>query len=195
MAASAFDIKKTVDNVATLVQRIASLTASDVLAGVPAAKAGRRDGTVTNAMLAFVHEFGSPAHNIPARPFIYPGIRAAKPAIVAAMRQGGQDILRGQGSVDRTLNTVGMLARNGMVDAITNPDPPFVPLKPATIRARLRRTQAGRRQLRKIGAAAKMMPGMTADMALLIWAAQGNIQPLIDSGQLRSSLTYAVVKR
>jgi hypothetical protein len=94
----------------------------------------------------------------------------------------------------RTLNAVGMTARNSVVRAITDPEPPFVPLKPATVRARLRKTAAGRRKLKRLGQikAAAEWNATKANEALSMWAEAGNIKPLIDTGQLRAAVTYVI---
>jgi hypothetical protein len=184
---------KTIDNVAKILGNVNALAKSDVLVGVPQEKAGRKQGPINNASLAYIHEFGSPAHNIPARPFLYPGIKRIRPQAIAMMQQGAKDALTGKlSNVDQVLNKVGILARNSVVNEITDPVPPFVPLKPATIRARLRKTQAGRRKLKQI-----KKRGVTVTQ----WAAETdasgnpNIHPLIDSGQLRASITYVVRRR
>lgn len=184
------DVKKTIDNVDKLNERMRSLTMQEVWVGIPAQKTGRKEGPITNASIAYVHEFGSPAHNIPARPFLRPGVRNAQDDIAVAMRKGAKEVMEGeQNAASRALNTVGMIARNSVVRAITNPVPPFVPLKPATIRARLRRTQAGRRKLAQL---------QKQGIPLVVWAKQltesgsPNIQPLLDTLQLRSAITYVV---
>jgi len=196
MARSPFNAQVVIDRVGELVDRVATLTRSEVLVGIPAEKAPRRDEgrAINNAGLAYVHEHGSPANNIPARPFLFPGVKAARKDIVAEMRKGAQNALTGQGNVDRTLHRVGMLARNAVVNAITDPEPAFEPLKPATVRARLRRTQAGRRQLRKLNAQAAQS-GATRASTLAQWAGAGNAKPLIDSGQLRAAIAYVVRSR
>jgi hypothetical protein len=191
-------VTRTVDNTAKVMAAFDALTRSDVLVGVPQDKSGRKQGPITNASLAYIHEFGSPARNIPARPFLYPGIRKAREAIAARMRQGAQQALKGdQGAVDRTLNAVGMLARNAVVRAITDPSPPFVPLKPATIRARLRKTAAGRRLLSGKSGTRKQRAAMQKAAEILAAINYGGgpgIKPLIDTGQLRAAITYVVRK-
>ena len=192
-----FDVRKTIDNVAGLIRRVEELTTSDVLIGVPADKAGRKEGQINNATLAYIHEFGSPARNIPARPFLYPGIRKIRAQAMEMLRQAAMDALKGStADVSVVLNKVGMLARNSVVNEITDPAPPFVPLKPSTIRGRLRRTAAGRRKLQKFDKikAAAGWTGAQSGAALSMWAEAGNIQPLIDTGALRASLTYVVRK-
>lgn len=186
-------VTKTIDNVAGLLERVGRLTKSDVLVGIPSTTAGRRDGPITNAALGYIHEFGSPAHNIPARPFLFPGVRAIRSQALRMLRDGAVGVLHGE-DPNRVLNAVGILARNSVVEAITDPEPPFVPLKPATIRARLRRTAAGRRKLRglrKIKQAAGWT-GAESNAALSVWAEEGNVAPLIDTGALRASISYVI---
>jgi len=188
----AINVTKVIDNVGKLSDSLADLTLGDVLVGVPAEKTPRRGMAITNASLAYIHENGSPARNIPARPFLRPGIRKARPQIIAAARAGALAAIQGEPNAGlKALNKMGLIARNAVVNEITDPEPPFVPLRPATIRNRLRKTQAGRRQLRKLATdAQKAHVSMAA--ALNTWAAGGNIHPLIDTGQLRASLTYVV---
>ncbi len=195
-----FDIRKTIDNVGKLVERVNALTKSDVLVGVPSSKAGRKDGAITNASLAYIHEHGSPAQNIPARPFLFPGVKKIRKQALAMLKQGAQDALSGNlTDVDKVLNKVGILARNSVVNEITDPDPPFAPLKPDTIRARLRKTAGGRRKLRQ---AAKIRRDsdtgrsiLTNDAALARATAGMVFNPLIDTGQLRAAITYVIVRR
>jgi len=197
-------VTKLVDRVQQMLEATEMLARSDVLVGVPSNKANRRPmpgkkpDPITNASLAYIHEFGSPARNIPARPFLFPAIRKIKPQVRALMKKAAQDALKGdKGAVKRVLNEVGLLAQIAAQAAITDPEPPFVPLKPATIRARLRRTQAGRRQLARLQQNAKAA-GLSTSQVLLDWGASPtlsgntNIQPLIDTGQLRQSLRYVV---
>jgi hypothetical protein len=197
------DVKKTIDNVNELLARVTALTRSEVLVGVPEEKGARKEGVVTNAMLARVHEFGSPAHNIPARPFINPGIKKARPQIVSIMKKGAQDALEAKDVAASllVLEKVGMAARNSVVREISNPAPPYAPLAAATIRGRLRRTQGGRRKLREIKEGGQAA-GMTMRQALTAYGSSSwdtggaglNVRPLIDTGQLRASITYVVRK-
>jgi hypothetical protein len=197
-------VQKIVDNSGKLKERIELLLGRDVLIGVPKAKAARKPtpgepNPPNNATLAYIHENGSPAQNIPARPFIRPGMRKARPQVIPLFRQAALLAL-GTGTeadIMRVYHRIGMIGRNSMVEAITSPSPPFVPLKPATIRGRLRRTQAGRRQLQRLQQQATRS-GQTMNATLLTWASAAtagggqNIQPLIDTGSLRSSLTYVI---
>jgi hypothetical protein len=194
-------VSKAIDNVAVLMARIETLTNCEVRVGIPADKTARKDtkAPITNAALAYIHEFGSPLKKIPARPFLFPGIRKAAPLIAKLLGQGARAAVNVKAGVPddvamKALHAAGMAARNSVVREITDPAPPFVPLKPATIRGRLRKTQAGRRKLRQLKQI-KQAAGWNyhkANAALSMWAEAGNIHPLIDTAQLRAAITYVI---
>jgi hypothetical protein len=172
-------VEKTIDRVSELQARLHKLASLDVLVGVPADKTPRASGTMNNATLAYIHNFGSPARNIPARPFLTQGVKKFLPEARSMLKQGANDALHGKGDVNKLYERIGMLARNAVVAEITEPSPSFIPLKLATIRARLRRTAAGRRQLRKVKKANETL-------------SSADYKPLIDTGQLRASISYVV---
>jgi phage gpG-like protein len=162
------DVLKHRSNRSQLEKRLAMLSAENVLVGVPADKTGRRpedgeSGPITNAALAYIHDNGAPEANIPARPFMRPGIADAERRIVKRMESGLKRHLAGDGDAIRvTLEGVGLIAQTAIRKRIAAGD--FTPLAPATLAARLRRGRTGTR-------------------------------PLIDSGQLRNSITYVIRKR
>lgn len=187
-----------VDNAPTLLRRVQALTQHEVLVGVSAAKTmqRRQAGGVNNAMLAYVHEHGSPARNIPARPFLHPAVRATQAQTRPLLWQAAHDALLGRNPLP-SLHRIGLLVRNEAVHWITDWPEGVAPLKPATIRARLMRTKAGQRQLRRLSDNARAS-GMPLGQVLTDWAtarmASGNtfIVPLVDTGALRSSISYVV---
>jgi hypothetical protein len=190
-------IVSVIDHAPELLRRVAALTRHQVLVGVPAAKTSRKGaGGVNNAMLAYVHEHGSPAKNIPARPFLQPAIAAIQPTVRPLFRSAAIDALAGRDPVP-TLHRIGLLAQNEARTWITDWPEGVAPLKPATIRARLRRTQAGRRQLKRLTQNADAA-GMPLDHVLTTWATtymswgNTNIVPLVDTGALRQSISYVV---
>lgn len=154
------------------------LIKSSVLVGIPAA-AGRSDGGPNNAALGYIHETGAPEQNIPARPFLKPGIASVRGEIAQYLAQGGAKALAAAGveggtvakaqvEVDKALHRIGLVAQNaarGQIQAGLAP-----PLSERTVYARLHRKR-GRRSA-------------------------GPMTPLIDTGQLIRSITYTVrVKR
>ena len=159
------NMKMTMDRVGRTEDLIRSLGKDRVLVGVPAENALRKPepgekSEPNNALLGYVHEFGSPAKNIPARPFLIPGVRDAQAEIADQLEGAARATLAGrQAESNVVLNRVGLIAQNAVRAKIT--DGPFTPLKPGTLAARRRKGRTG-------------------------------TSPLIDSGQLRASITYVV---
>ncbi len=131
----------------------------------------REDGGPPNHLLGFVHEHGSPAANIPPRPFLVPGVKSGKEKVTkhleAAMRAALNDddkavkaLLEQAGS--DAVSAVKLYMRNGT----------FEPLKPSTIKNRNRsRLTKGKRENEQQGK---------------------NIQPLTNTGALRDALDFYV---
>lgn len=130
-------VTKPIDRTDALSKVVKDLTKLRVLVGVPAADASRADGEpINNAALAYIHNYGSPAANIPARPFMEPGIKAAEDEIVAALRFSATAALRGDTqAVDAGLNRAGIVAQESIRHEINDGD--FAPLAPATVADRL----------------------------------------------------------
>jgi len=145
----------TVDRAPELRRQLRALTASRVFVGFPAGTALRRpDGDepreVNNAFLGYVHNNGAPEANIPARPFMGPGIANAQGEIVARFNACAQSILRGGPvNIEATLHAVGLIAQNAIRAKIS--DGPFLPLAPATLAARRRRGRTGTQPLQDTG--------------------------------------------
>lgn len=98
--------------------------------GVPAGPK-EKDGTPV-AMIAAVHEFGSPSQGIPERPFLRVSIEANKPKYAKISASGLRQILRGKSSTDAVLAAMGEAAVGDVKQRIRSGD--FAPLKPATIK-------------------------------------------------------------
>jgi hypothetical protein len=146
----AFKVKT--DNLKATVAAIQNLARKEVLVGVPASKAPREadpsqpSEEVNNAYLSLIHNNGSPANNIPARPFLIPGIESVKPEIKGGMRQAAEFGLVGNSvAMDNALREVGRIAREAVILKIT--EGPFAPLAPATLAARRRRNFKGDKPL------------------------------------------------
>lgn len=163
-------LTRTTDNTEVFKKALKRLVSQEVLVGVPNTNADRQPdpnakSTPNNATIAYVQEFGSPAKNIPARPFLLPGIRSAEEPIAAQMKKAGEAALKidnaaaTTGAVDQALHQVGLVAQNAVRAKIT--DGPFASLSPQTIARRKSRGRDGDK-------------------------------PLIDTGQLRASLTYVI---
>ena len=144
---------------------IQALLKQEVLIGIPADSPAREPepgepSAPSNALVGYIQEFGSPERNIPARPFLVPGVEAIKDKAVARLKKAGEDALKGDPSkVDQALHAVGLMGQASVQAKIT--DGPFAPLAPRTLAQRRARGRTGDR-------------------------------PLIDTGQLRRSVTYVI---
>ena len=134
------------DKFAKITEGLRSMN-SDVLVGVPAEKGQRRDGEgMTNAALAYVHDNGSAAANIPARPFMVPGIQDARDPIVASLRAGAVQALKGKpAAVERALHIAGLRAQSSIRAKINSGIEPE--LADSTLEARRARGRTGTKPL------------------------------------------------
>jgi len=171
--------KVTVDFANTIVRELVDFTKKSVLVGVPEDKAGRKDTDVTNAMLAFIHDKGSPLQGIPPRPFMDPGIKAAQDRInkefltIAKGKLGDMTEER----IDQVLNRIGLIAQNS-IKKVINEGIGFSPLKESTKRARLRKRKSSKKWSK-----AKQEEVMES------------MHPLVDTGAMRNSISYVVVNK
>lgn len=96
--------------------------------GVPDGKR-EEDGTPV-AMIAAVHEFGSPSQSIPERPFLRVAIQSNRQKYVRLNRINLVKMLRGQATVDQALGQLGEMAKGDVQTEIRSGV--FTPLKEAT---------------------------------------------------------------
>lgn len=145
------NVKKVRDNADALMKAVKALRSEQVLVGVPAKDAARTDGEpINNAALAYIHNYGSPAANIPARPFMEPGIQDAKDDITAELKDAARSAIEGDiKEVEKHLTNAGITAKNSIQNKIITGD--FVPLAPATIAARQRAGIASDKPLIRTG--------------------------------------------
>jgi hypothetical protein len=157
------------DDVPALLKAISDLTGHQVLIGIPGDAPDRTQTGVgiANATLGFIHEYGAPSANIPARPFLVPGVAESLPRVIELLRQGARraiavppDPTAGM----RTLHSAGITASNAVKRYILRGLSP--PLAPATIY---------KRQHRKV-------------------ARRMGTKPLVDTGQLYRSVQYVIRK-
>lgn len=127
-------IIKKFDNTAKIAASLAALQKQTILIGIPQEKSSRKGNPpITNAELAFIHSKGSPAKNIPARPFLE-SIDASKERIanqqakiVKAALDGKKEQMKMQ--IEK-LGILGVtIAKAWFVDPKNN----WAPNRPATI--------------------------------------------------------------
>lgn len=172
-------------NAEKLYRDLGKLSDVEVLVGFPEETTDRdsEDHGITNAALGYIHDTGMPEQNIPARPFMIPGIADAKDAVAAKLGQLAKAITRpgdNAETIARGMTQVGLIAKLAIQNKINEGIPP--PLADATLRARAakgRKGAAAELKLREAGQA----PGV------------GLAKPLVDSGQLRNAVNYVIRSR
>jgi len=173
------------DVVAKLTRDLKALAKKQVLVGIPSANAARDDGgPLNNATIGYLMETGMPGSNVPARPFLVPGVQNSMREWSAYGRAAVKATLDGDDAkADQLLRRAGIVAETAVKKEITNNIPP--PLAPSTIRGRkyARGTQSRRAGERDyLDFVAK---GISATVA----QSQAGIIALINTGELLHSIT------
>jgi hypothetical protein len=88
-------------------------------------------GSVSLAMVAAVHEFGSPEQGIPERSFLRGGIRRATPKLNAVNIDSLRKVLLGKMTIEQAVEKLGVVAAGEVKREFVVGT--FVPNKPATI--------------------------------------------------------------
>ena len=181
------DFMITADRTNDLLKDLLELTKKVVLVGVPEAS-GRADvrkeeratkgQAMGNASLAYIHDNGSPLANIPARPFMKPGIAKVQEQINKELALVAKESLdKKEDRVDQHLHRAGLIA-SASIKNIINEGAGFTPLKRGTLLGRLRRRKAAKKWDKE--KREEIMESM---------------HPLIDTGQLRNSISYVIEKK
>ena len=144
-----------------ILDAIDTLMTKEVLVGIPHGEA-RPDSEMTNAQIGYIQETGSPAMNLPPRPFLAPGVELIQDKVALHLTKAIDAALARKPAVVLTnLNRAGMVAQNSVRLYFVGGN--FAPLSEATIRQRLAKGRTG-------------------------------TNPLIDTQQLRKSVTYVIKK-
>ena len=184
MAKSTFSgVALKVDNLADMLKAVDTLTKKRLYVGVPDSAATRppdpdddKGEPINNAQLAYIHNFGSPAANIPARPFMTLGMNDATPIIKQRMQRLGQIALLGKSEdVEKGLNALGLTVAATVQERLRKG--PWVPLSPKTVIARMRARVSVRKKLEAGTAGFLFLKYMT---------------PLIDTSKLIKAITYVI---
>jgi hypothetical protein len=139
-------VRLVIDNTDQVFRAMNSLTSREVLVGIPAGASARGESGINNATIGYIQDTGSPVANIPARPWLAPGIKDARTAIVKRLKQMGQQVLRDPGTdIDLYLSAIGLETVSAVRARITSG--PFAPLAASTLRARRAAGFAGTRPL------------------------------------------------
>ena len=173
-----------INNFPKLIASLQQMTSKAVFVGVPSETTNIRDDLPTgepinNATLAYIQQNGSPAKNIPDRPFMTIGMDNAKEDCNDQLKKAASEQLgkKENSSVIRGLKLAGQIAENKIKEAINSNIQPA--LSEATLKARARRGRKGAIQ-ELANRAAGMEPG--SDLA----------RTLVDTGAMRNSIKYVI---
>jgi hypothetical protein len=184
-------VEVTKDHVDSVLKSLRELTRKEVLVGIPESTAARQDdeGPITNAALGYIHEFGAPGANIPARPFLIPGVRKTVAEYTPHLRGAAKAALDGNtGRADRELVAAGIVAEQGAKQEIHSGS--FAPLSPRTIANRFRQRRTQKRRAEEEAYLRAVQSGVSPAAA----QDEAGIRPLINTGQLAAALTSVVRK-
>jgi len=155
-----------------------------VLVGIPEEKSGRKKGSVSNAQLMYIHTHGSEVQGIPPRPVIEPAIEAKgnKEQITEELAASARALMDGDSAGGkRHLSAAGMIGQNVARDWFEDPRNGWAPNTLETAKRKLNKlTGKNKQRLNDQISAGKSMTN--ADVS----------RPLIDTGQLRKSISYVV---
>lgn len=158
-----------VDLVDDVLKSLQELDKSQVMVGIPSETAGRDDGPINSAAIGYILETGAPERNLPARPFLVPTIWRIRADLGKRARTTLVRVTSGKPGakrvVEQGLGGIGLIAANEVKRVINAGD--FAPLAPSTIYARKHRKSAPR----------------------------SSEKPLVDTGQLRNSITYVIRRK
>lgn len=154
---------------AKIIRKMRLATDEEVSAGFTEDESQRKNEEdkkpINNATLGYIHETGSPARNIPARPFLRRTVEQCQEFILKELASGIAATIKNNrpNDVHKSLERIGTKLRDQAKNNIRNQDG-FPLLSAATLRAR---------KARKVT----------------------RTKALIDTGQLLNALTYKVEKR
>ena len=144
------NVKITKDNVAALLRNVRAMQEEEVLIGYPEDGKLRKAGDgISNAALAFIHNNGSTLNNIPARPFLAPGVERASDGVQKLLRKAAERALEDPAEVRNGLERAGLFAVSEVKKVLTENN--FTPLAPATLRRRRKQGFEGDKALIRTG--------------------------------------------
>lgn len=88
-------ILKAIDKVSKVVKGLNYIKNNYVLVGIPQKETRREGEEVTNAELLYIHTNGSPINNVPARPVIEPAIEDDEERLSRMLKQMAEEALEG----------------------------------------------------------------------------------------------------
>lgn len=180
------NLKVSRDSLADLKVALAVLAEREVLVGFPEDTSQRKedpaDAGITNAALGYIHDNGDSDANIPARPFMIPGMESAIPQATSALESMAKRVLttRSALAVEQGFIRLGVVVQAAIRKKLNEGIPP--PLSARTLQARARKGRKGAKA--ELENRAK---GLAPSTQLA--------KPLIDSAQMRNAINFVIRPR
>jgi len=180
------------DQAVAHVEAVEILLRNEILVGFPEQNADREPedshlsgpNGPTNAALGYIHDHGAPEANIPARPFMDPGIQSTRDDLAGQFRSLLEKVTHVGGipptQVAQRLHRIGLVASVGIKNKINEGIPP--PLAESTLLKRANRGLKGRK-----GAQKELQNRAKGEAPSTQFA-----KPLVDTGQLRNAVNYVI---
>ena len=173
------------DRVDDVIKAILGAVGSQVLVGIPAAAGEHDNAEISNAALGYIHEFGSPSRNIPARAFLIPGVKDSTEECARELKWGMKEVLAGR-PMTSSLHRAGHFALNSVRAQFYHNN--WVELQPQTVAQRYRQRGTKTRRANEKAYLLMISQGAAPDIAQAI----AGIRPLMNTLQLFKSITYVV---
>jgi hypothetical protein len=178
-----------------LIKTIEAMNKKHCYVGIPKENNEREnpDGSkadIGNASLAYVHEHGSAAQHIPARPFMRPGVKKVRDRITDIMKDGAVDAMERNDPeiIDKAFHKVGTITAASMQETINAGIPP--PLSPLTVAKRARRSAGS--SYRRLATPEEQRAFNARWASGQATMAESPTTPLHDTGALLRAINYVV---
>lgn len=183
-------LKVSVDRVAAIRDSIRELAKLEVLVGFPRENADRKSepgeppSPITNAALGYIHDNGAPEQNIPARPFMRPGMERVKPWVTGRLMAIAKTSMKKPGALNTNdqLEVIGLKVATSIKNVIAEGVEP--PLAEATLRGRMARGPQSSVAQAAFWELAWRQAGAPASTQIA--------KPLIVTAQMRNAITFVV---
>lgn len=159
------DIVESANKMNNLTRTLKFLRDNYVMVGIPQKKTSRKGEPITNAELLYIHTHGSPINNIPARPVVEPALADDRDRLSKMLKKSA--LLSLEGKEEEAIEQLKLTGMRGqnVARAWFNNPNNNWPPNSPSVEA------------------AKRKKGST------------DPKPLIDTGELRKSITYVLVKK
>lgn len=170
------EIRENANVIANIIKGFDWIRHTEVLVGIPQEKSSRPKGKLTNAEIMYILTNGSPVNHLPPRPVIEPAINEEETfgRICDQLKEGMRSALWGNiPKAQKYYEKAGMIGMRASQDYITSGS--LAPNAPITINGGWMRNH------------------VTGEPIYI--KGKHSSQPLIDTGNLRKSITYVVRKK